>query len=241
MKIDLKTMNLKNNLKRYIMTRNTKKSLLAGLLGVFLIASLSACWNKRSEDSDVVEAAQNTARDYKVMGTWESSCRGSKLPHLEAQERHYYDFKADTFIDAYDFYLGSPDCKEPSLTLQYEGNFKIGNNNPESEDARDLDLAYRKRAIMTPQTDAGAERLNSFNFCGFSDWAKGVQKELSDRGGIVCDLLDRNLPETRLDLVKVVDDQLYFGDSTTLDTTKVRPTILKKDAPFKSSKRELKY
>lgn len=218
---------------------NNKNVVFGGMLGLFLLGNLAGCWNKRGDDSDVVEAAQNTARDFKVMGTWESDCRGSKL--LEAQERHYYDFKADTFIDAHDFYFGSPDCKEPSFTLQYEGNFKIGNVSSDVEDARDIDLAYRKRAIVTPQTDSGADKLNTLNFCGYSDWAKGAQKDVANQGGVVCSLLDRNLPETKLDLVKVADDQLFFGNSSGLDNTKVRPSALDENSVFKTSKRSLTY
>lgn len=210
-------------------------SLIVGFL-IFTLG-VSSC-GKRSDDTDVLQAAENTAKEIQLMGTWESECGGAKL--LGAPNKHYYNFTGDTFVDAYDLYFGQTDCQDSSAMLSYEGSFKLGEV-IEKNDARKIDFEYKNRVFLKPFTEAGANHLNSISFCGITDWKQNVAKDLTHKGGIVCGLLHNTIPETKKNIIKIEDDQLFFGASYGIELTKQRPESLDMKNAYKKSNRTLTY
>lgn len=196
--------------------------------GVVIAIVSSGCGTTSSHDA--AETVGNTLKDYKIMGTWGSSCTESKILHASMKE--FYTFDGNNLSKVREFYSKS-DCTDPIVRVAHEGTFGIDFKNDLGENSRNIDFDY-KTASVTPLTDGGVTLLNATHFCGEKDWKVNTAFDLTKASeGITCPL---DQAKSVYDIVRVDGDQLYFGHGGPKNTTKERPTALDKDAPFARSK-----
>jgi len=202
--------------------------------GVLAMTFVSCGWGKKEKDNDgsLIEAAKNTAKEHSIMGSWDSGCRGSDL--LEAHKKDKYSFEGDVFTLTTEFFAGSEKCEgTPSIVQSYEGTFKLLDVNEDTEKARNIDFEYKNSYLMA-NTDGGVKLLNSLKFCGVSDWKKADKKKLNDLGGSVGCPIHR-VPQKRFDVVKIENDELFFGYTTLIGLSKSRPAALDHETIYRKN------
>src|SRR5476649_2479333 len=105
--------------------RKFKNTIFIGF--VALLPLVTCCEDKETKGSPVT-AAENLAKEWNLMGTWESECAGSDL--FQAHRKKKFGFEGAIFNLVTEFYVGADKCEgTPSITLDYEGTFKLRNIN----------------------------------------------------------------------------------------------------------------
>ena len=204
-------------------------------IGLIVATSLIGCGKGKVDNA--VEGAKNVVKEHKMMGTWESKCKESKI--LGSSMKEFYKFSGNSFIKTSEF-AATKDCTEPSARMQYEGTFKVADKSDKVDDARNIDMEY-KTAILLPFTKTGVDLLNAIHFCGVTDWQVGKKHDLTVPSvATLCPV--SNMPMKRYDIVTVEDKKLLLGvgENDGLTTVDKRPLEFDRDEPFIESKHELK-
>ncbi len=202
-------------------------------IGLVTATLMMSCGKDKIHNA--AEGVANTAKEYKIMGTWEGECK--KSPIISTSKRAFYKFEGNDFIKATEFSANS-DCTDPVARLQYEGTFKLADKNTPAENSRNLDLTYKK-VVMAPLNQAGVVLLNTTIFCGFTDWTFNTKKDLTPQSvALLCPV--ENVSKMRYDIIKEDDNKLFFGVSDgEASTPDSRPQDLDKEESFTESKNKL--
>jgi hypothetical protein len=204
---------------------------------LFLVVALVLAGCGKDNVKDSYEGVKNTAREYGLMDTWESKCTSSKM--LGASMKNYYKFSGNEFVKTTEFSTNA-DCVEPSMTMQYNGEFKVADKSERIVDARNIDFDY-KTATLLPSTIAGVTLLNSISFCGKTDYEVGKKKELTaESDNLLCPVAD--IPFKRYDIIKVDHKKLFLGigEEDDMALAEDRSGELDLENPYITSKHELK-
>jgi LPXTG-motif cell wall-anchored protein len=118
-------------------------------------------------------------------------------------------------------------CTQSTLTFYVEGTYTVGGASASVPDGLEADFVFQE-AKLTPHNQATADFLNSAeaNTCGAETWQPDLQQSVAATDG--CSVIGLSLPLTEYDLIKVENDELYFGarptDGSFLDSLDKRPT-----------------
>lgn len=209
--------------------------ILSKLVLVSLVVLSASCGKKDKKNTDnIVQSVKNEVHEYKIMGTWESPCSGVGTSGFGLSSKEFYNFSRNVLLKAKEFYAVA-DCVEPSLRVEYSGNFKISAANDLGENSRSLDLEYKKVSLL-PLSANVTTLLNTPHICGIADWEVNHARDVTDASmkGL-CELLVNPTPSYVFDIAKVEDGKLYFGKGNSKDSTKTRPVELDKDTVFSES------
>ena len=207
---------------------NYNKKML--LIGVAVSVCASCGWlKKENNEGNAVDSTKNTAREWKLMGQWESECKGSDLFH--AHEKESYKFEGDLFTYEKKFYIGSEQCDDtPSVSYSYDGTFKLGSTVEAAENARDVNFDYR-HSFINPHTDGGIKALEAVHFCGIKEWKIDEKQEIANKNkGADCPL--HRVPQKHYDLVKIEDNKLFFGHTGSFELSESRPVELDRETVY---------
>lgn len=180
--------------------------------------SLIAC----SDDSK--DTVHNLRAAPDLQGTFADTCSSSKI--LGVSEQIQLNFEGNNYTRSQIFYDESG-CKNEIGRIQYVGEFKAGEQNPDNNNGGTLDLEVSKATIKV-SSDTLATALNAINYCGHTDYASGKEVTLSGKQTEgLCPL--ENVPSTLYTAYKVESDNLFMTDSdisTMAKTSKDRSSTL---------------
>ncbi len=146
------------------------------------------------DDDDVVN---NIANEPDLNGRYTAAC--SEVPVINVGSQDTLRFEADSKFESYAELYTSDDCSDAEIvgTFRLEGEYRVDNDGaPDSEGgAIRLEL---NAAFVRLDSDALVTAANTANFCGYSNYEKGVEVEVSGSSD------DFNCP-----FVKAVPDTLY--------------------------------
>lgn len=111
-------------------------------------------------------------------GSWLASCfNRNGVPEIRKAR---YDGK--TYRESAEYYSESY-CSTQLFRLEESGGYVVGAKIRADSDARKLDRTIAS-VKLTPVAESVVTKFNTDSFCGFSDWAAGVSKEIT---GLTCD------------------------------------------------------
>lgn len=161
------------------------------------------------DKDDPVQVANNVTEQPNMNGTFRSACAGSDLAGLSVRETLKFEGNKFTREQSY---FETADCTEEQNggTVTVEGDFTIDADGlPQSEaGAVQLDL---KTAYITPHAAFLVTALNAINYCGYSDYAIDVKRDVS--GGTdsaTCVVL--KVPQTVYGAYRLDDKKLYLNE-----------------------------
>jgi hypothetical protein len=175
------------------------------------------------------EGARETVKNPKLieLGTiHEEKIQPGLIRVLGGSERDTFTFSGNEVQKAVDIYPG-PEGGTPVMTVIYKGTYSRGNDL--GNETYQIDLSYKTVELVARNEDA-VKVLNTLNFCGKSDFALGVNADLtanSPEG--LCPLDDT--PSVVYDIYKVEGDRVFFGKGDKTSAEK-RPTELDRENPF---------
>ncbi len=208
------------------------KSLSKILISMIFISLTTNCTKNQAEDAK--EGVQNTIKEYKIMGIWESTCQKSKVLGLSMRE--FYKFSGNGLVKATELYA-TEDCKNSSARIQYEGKFQISDKNHLGENSRYIDLDYQK-VYITPLSKSGTSLLKKLSFCDVSEWTLDTKVNLTGTSNRpTCPI--EHTPQKIYDITKIEDSKLYFGAGKSKMDLASRPMELNKDVFFTESHQRL--
>jgi hypothetical protein len=153
-------------------------------------------------------------------GTWESPC------YQAAQTRLVYSSLALT--GTYNEY-SDMNCATLRHVTTWTGNATVGDE--VQPGIHKLDLSFNTfRSKPLTATEAGL--VNGYQYCGFTDWAAGVEKDVLGRN---CVNFSIPVGGKSLDLYQVVGTGLTFGKNAKIAaqlSEADRPTALDPQRPF---------
>ncbi|AHZ86462.1 hypothetical protein Bb109J_c1125 [Bdellovibrio bacteriovorus] len=140
-----------------------KKFLMVSMLYFSLGCSELATEPSLSEES--LEGGQWVAFCFSGMASWET--RKAQYDGTNYQE------SVEVFADSY--------CNSPAYSIEENGTYEIPGK-LEGSSMRKLDRTLGG-IRMTPLSALGVSNLNNMSFCGYSDWALNVPREIA---GLSC-------------------------------------------------------
>jgi len=168
--------------------------------------------------SDSTVAADAPGAD--LDGTWKSACFNSARAQLV-----YTNLKlAGTYTEYSDASCTTPRHVAAWTATATAGAVATGGVRP-------LDLAFESFR-STPLTDAEAELVNTNTYCGLTDWAKGVEKDILGRE---CYGLAIPKGGKSLDVYRIDEGNLRFGVGAKISTSPVeadRPSAIDETRVF---------
>ena len=165
----------------------------------FAVVTLTACGGNAGADLD---------------GTWQTAC------YEKTQTTLHYDALAltGTFTE-----FSDDACTDAIHISEWTGTATVGDQLDSG--GTQLDLAFAT-FTSTPLTAENAETNNGYVYCGFTDWAANVEKDI-----LGADCYGFSIPEggMSLDIYEVDGDSLRFGVGAVIGTDLTeadRPTKL---------------
>jgi hypothetical protein len=183
------------------------------------------------EQSKPGDWVDNTIKENKLMGTWESACKGADfLKGIGAHKKEVYKFDGDIFTHVTRYYVNTHECEgQTTFTVLYEGNFQLKDKN-DKLDARNADFQYKK-SYITAHGANGVRVLNSVSACGVGEWKENEKTEVTGEGASAQCLIYKT-PTDRVDVVQLKDGDLYFGEAHGYNFPKERPSKIDDKNPF---------
>lgn len=109
-------------------------------------------------------------------GQWIASC----IDNYSSWETRKAQYDGTNYVESVEAFADSY-CNNPAFRLQEDGVYTIPGK-IEGSSMRKLDRTVAS-IKLTPLSALGVSNLNSSSFCGFSDWAVNVPREIS---GLTC-------------------------------------------------------
>ena len=162
--------------------------------------ALAAC----SDDSK--EAVHNVRAAPDLQGSFDDTCSSSKL--LDTSEQIQLNFEGNQYTRA-QVWFSDADCKTETGRVEYKGEFKAGEESPETGGTLDLRVS---EATIKVSSDTLAKALNTLNYCGHSDYAVGKEVVLSGaQTQGLCPI--ENVPTDLFTSYRLRDNNLILSDS----------------------------
>jgi hypothetical protein len=222
------------NHRNFLSTTREVRMKILGTMGLgVVLSSLVFVGCDKDDIAHPGTTVNNTAKAPKMMGKWESECKGSKI--LSKSLKEFYDFTGGTFTKATEYYSNG-NCENPAAVVQYKGEFHVDAENAKVENARDVVYHY-KTAMVKPLNDEGVNLLKVANFCGQKDWKVNEKKDLTGQSkNTLCPIF--NVPQDYFDVAKIDNSELFIGmnEGHLMDTPDHRPDQLDRQNPFVVSK-----
>lgn len=189
-------------------------ALVVGSLCVLVIACGSRGDQAWLEDSGLSPFAA------RVQGNWWAECSRSPvgLTEISALFMNHEQMKRTTQISF------SVDCN--TWDVEAVEDFRFWVNGDMGNNMRELELKL-KNVTARPKTIIGATQLNAISWCGISDWAEGVTRDVTAQiGGENC---FASRPKEMKSVIKLEGDTLMIGKLESVSTS----GTLNKDQAFR--------
>jgi hypothetical protein len=168
------------------------------LFSLLSMATLTACGAPDLGDTGGGDTAtgDTTPAGADLLGTWQSACYGDTRTTLT-----YTDLG---FVGMYDEYLDDT-CASAYHHSEWSGTVQVG----DTDDAgvTKIDLAFLTFTSVA-LTEENAAQNNAYAYCGFTDWAEGVEKDVL---GADCYGFSIPVGGESLDIYRIDGDALTFG------------------------------
>ena len=187
------------------------------LLTILSLVLLTACGADDSDDSSVTA----TANAPEIAGTWVSNCIESGTVYLRAT----YSFTGavnNLTVSAY-----SDECINLIQTDFSVRTFSLGDAVEGLSETYQID--YTTSSVTRTIRDAAfVAEYNNIAAFGYSDWSLNTAKDVTGRAATSTDTPQAAAGSIMYQIVRVVGDKIYVGDSATGDTTSpgARPSSL---------------
>jgi Adenomatosis polyposis coli down-regulated 1 len=196
-------------------------------LSIVSLVSMTACSAATSSAPDATSGGDASAPPA-LAGHWVSDCTPS--PQADGSTQYFVlDFDlADARWDLDYVVHGDAACTAPLLTVHIAGPYALERPSASVEGAWEARFAFDEKTIR-PEVDALRDVLNGLDGCGAEDFATGVANDVYTTGCAPFGQYPRERCEADYDLVRVVDDTLFFGArpaDNDMCTAERRPTAL---------------
>jgi hypothetical protein len=140
-------------------------------------------------------------------GNWRSPCAQPDAPWGTTAREEI--IVKNGVISTTTTYFADEKCQTPSVQSEWSAKQTAGKDVFPSG-ARPLDLTFLT-AIYTPVTEDGAKALNTYQWCGATNWAVGKPQDVTSKSG--ADNCIGKLPSTNYTIFNVIGDKLFIGKS----------------------------
>lgn len=110
-----------------------------------------------------------------LSGTFQQACRTSGGYSIIG----ILSFTGDTEVGTTNVFTGN-NCGTMAYSFTLTGKITVGSVTTPPQGGNKLDVKITS-ATVTPKSQAGADLLNTNNFCGLDNWAVGVAQSIIDR------------------------------------------------------------
>lgn len=196
----------------------------ASLIALSLLV-LPACGDDDDDNNDNV--VEEIPTNY--VGLYKTDCIANTVLDLSHTVRTV-DIQADGGFTRGEEYFSDDNCQQSALQLRVGGTVQEKGDLPEDPKLDMLNFSVSDVYIKV-NSEALKDTLNSTNFCGFSDWTVGQERDVS---GADCSGFTIKKGDV---IQEVVDDRegtLYFGNNFALllNKTDDRPTAIDEKIPY---------
>jgi hypothetical protein len=197
-----------------------------------LAATLAACGGSTGSKGDAGRKIDEI--DTSLTGNWLSNCvqKGPLGIIPIASERELMQFGvAQGDITKTIHRFDDTACNNALYDQDIVGTYSLVGDSTTAAGAQNVNINIHSTTIK-PATEAAAGKLNEAKFCGATDWANGVAKDVT---GADCGGKKFSQGDVVFDLVKRDHDTLFLGKASFFnDGTSAgeRPTALDTDHPL---------
>lgn len=208
---------------------NSALAIAALTFGLGAAGCGDAVKDAKDQAGEIVDSAR--AADLQNRFQDEKCHESLALKVIGASQRNSFEFDGLS-VSKQEQYFAEGDCKgDVAIDVYYKGDYKKGEQ--VQDNVHQLDLTFGA-AIVVPRTEAGVKALNTFNLCGISDWAIGVERDVTSVSrDAKCPVA--GTPQSVFDIYSVQDGVLVFGKGKNEDknTAQARATELDRETPYR--------
>jgi hypothetical protein len=203
-----------------------------------------ACARDKDNPVDAVKGAADSAvaaaKDPALQGkVFESDCSIQPLMALVTvlkakSSKTQYTFKGNSIVKHTLIYPTTNCAGDVMASFEEDGTVDIKDSQKTQDGARFIDINYTNvKGVIN--SDAGANLANTVRACGFSDWSRGKERDVTATSKNV-NCYGTAVPRNDYNVYRLEGTSLIFGEGSGHEDENSRPTTLSRDQKFISGR-----